>query len=143
MNPTTRLTLGTFAALVLSAPLSHAVVKAEIVRSATDKGFKLDPVPLPSRNDAATGATFRLVDGERDGNGGDLKALHDGQVPFEEDEPSKNFFFQNGSNGGRIEIARHPRLLPDPPVQNQEQLPARRIAGRQHHQEMMVIGGDA
>lgn len=104
MNPNTRLALGALAATVLSAPLSHAAVKAEVARSATDKGFKLDPVPVPSRNDAATGATFRLVDGELDRNGGDLKALHDGQVPFEEDEPSKNLFFQNGTNGGRIEI---------------------------------------
>ena len=86
------------------APLSHAAVKVQLAHSDTDKAFQLDPVPAPSSNDAATGATFALVDGKRDGNGAQLKALHDGRVPSEADEPAQNFFFANGSNGGRIQV---------------------------------------
>ncbi len=84
--------------------LSQAAVKVEIAHSETDQGFKLDPIPPPATNDAATAATFTLVDGQRDGNGGDLAVLHDGKIPSDADEPSKNFFFQNGTNGGRIEV---------------------------------------
>ncbi|MEO5915238.1 MAG: basic secretory protein-like protein [Luteolibacter sp.] len=91
-------------AALLAAPLAQAAVKVEIGFSEADKGFKLDPVPPPASNDAATAATFTLVDGERDGNGGDLAALHDGKIPGDADEPTRNFFFQNGSNGGRIEV---------------------------------------
>ncbi|MES2923423.1 MAG: basic secretory protein-like protein [Verrucomicrobiota bacterium] len=91
-------------AALLAAPFAHAAVKVETGFSEADKGFKLDPVPPPAANDAATAATFTLVDGQRDGNGGDLTALHDAKIPGEADEPTRNFFFQNGSNGGRIEV---------------------------------------
>ncbi len=92
------------AAIILAAPLCHAAPRVETIRSLTDKGFKLDPVPPPATNDAATSATFTLIDGQRDGNGGELKVLHDGRLPGDADEPSRNFFFQNGSNGGRIGV---------------------------------------
>ncbi|MES2659587.1 MAG: basic secretory protein-like protein [Verrucomicrobiota bacterium] len=91
-------------AAILAAPLAHAAARVEINFSEADKGFKLDSVPPPASNDAATAATFTLVDGQRDGNGGELTALHDGKIPSEADEPTRNFFFQNGSNGGRIEV---------------------------------------
>jgi hypothetical protein len=89
---------------VFSALPCEAAVKVEIKRSESDNGFKLDPIPAPATNDAAASATFTLVDGQRDGNGGELAVLHDGQLPSEADEPSRNFFFQNGSDGGRIEV---------------------------------------
>jgi Peptidase of plants and bacteria len=91
-------------ATLITSPLCQAAVRAEVRHSPTDKGFKLDPIAPPSRNDAATSATFTLLDGGRDGNGGELKTLNDGRVPSEQDEPSKNYFFQNGSNGGRIAV---------------------------------------
>ena len=81
-----------------------AAAKVEIGRSKTDKGFIIDPVPGPSRNDAATDAKFTLAGGQRDGNGADLTALHDGKVPGDADEPSRNFFFQAGTTAGRIVI---------------------------------------
>ena len=91
-------------AALIATPFSNAAVKVETGFSESDKGFKLDSVPPPATNDAATTATFTLVDGERDGNGSGLTALHDGKIPSGADEPDKNFFFQNGTNGGRIEV---------------------------------------
>ncbi|UCG56490.1 MAG: DUF1080 domain-containing protein [Phycisphaerales bacterium] len=64
--------------------------------------FKFKNAPRPSRNDAATKATFTIVDGRRDRNGGNLDKLHDGKIPTEEDQPSENFFFNAGTEGGRI-----------------------------------------
>lgn len=66
--------------------------------------FVFDGVPPPANNDAATSAKFSLVEGVGDANGGSLDALGDGQVPSGEDQPSKNFFFQAGTDGGRILI---------------------------------------
>src|ERR1051326_2239676 len=84
-----------------------AVARAEI-KSVIDHnenpsaGFNFKRVPAPSRNDAASKAAFRLVDGAQDNNGGNLDKLHDGRVPTEEDQPSENFFFQAGTGGGRL-----------------------------------------
>lgn len=91
-------------AALIASPLGLAAVKVEVAQSPTDKGFKLDLIAPPSSNDAATAATFTLVDGQRDPNGGDLAVLQDGRLPYEADEPSRNFFFQNESNGGRIAV---------------------------------------
>jgi len=66
--------------------------------------FKFKNAPQPSRSDAATKATFTIVDGRRDRNGGNLDKLNDGKVPTEEDEPSENFFFNAGTDGGRVLI---------------------------------------
>ena len=82
-------------AALLATPFSNAAVKVETGFSGSDKSFKLDSVPPPATNDAAATATFTLVDGERDGNGSGLTALHDGKIPSGADEPDKNFFFQN------------------------------------------------
>ncbi len=67
-------------------------------------GFQLDPVPTPALNDAGADAVFTIIDGERDGNGGELTALNDGKVPVGEDQPAANFFFRGGSDGGRIAV---------------------------------------
>ena len=67
-------------------------------------GFAFKSVPAPANNDAATDAKFSVVDGSRDVNGGDLGALHDGRVPTNQDQPSENFFFSAGTDGGRIQI---------------------------------------
>ncbi len=66
--------------------------------------FKFKNVPTPSKNDPATSARFTILDGERDDNGGDLDKLHDGKLPTEEDEPAKNFFFNAGTEGGRLRV---------------------------------------
>jgi hypothetical protein len=66
--------------------------------------FKFAHVPSPSDKDAATKAKFSIVEGERDPNGAELEALNDGKLPKEEDEPAANFFFNAGTEGGRIGI---------------------------------------
>ncbi len=62
-------------------------------------GFVFKNVPAPSQSDAGQKATFTLVDGRRDRNGGDLDVLHDGKAPTEEDQPGTNFFL---AGGGRV-----------------------------------------
>lgn len=85
----------------------HAEIKTVSSHSgsgSTSFDFKLKDVPQPSRNDSAAKATFTIVDGRRDRNGGDLDKLHDGKVPTEGDQPSENFFFNAGADGGRLLI---------------------------------------
>jgi hypothetical protein len=67
-------------------------------------GFKFNHVPPPSKTDAATHAKFTIVDSQPDGNGGDATKLHDGRVPSDDDQPSENFFFRQGTDGGRIQV---------------------------------------
>ena len=90
--------------LLLFDAVLRAEVKVVTEHSASGPGFRFKAVPAPANNDAATQAQFTLVDGERDRNGGELAVLHDGRVPSEEDQPSENFFFRAGTDGGRIQI---------------------------------------
>jgi len=64
--------------------------------------FRFKAVPQPARNDAATEATFSIIDGRRDRNGADVEALHDGRVPSGEDVPAANVFFRAVTDGGRL-----------------------------------------
>lgn len=67
-------------------------------------GFKFKTAPSPAKTSAASSAKFTLIDGARDENGGDLDALHDGKLPTEPDQPAANFFFDAGTDGGRLAI---------------------------------------
>ena len=67
-------------------------------------GFAFETLPAPATNDAGTRAAWSLVAGDRDRNGAELDVLHDGKVPASDDEPRANFFFQAGSDGGRIHV---------------------------------------
>src|SRR5581483_11559094 len=66
--------------------------------------FRIRGVPPASRNDAATGGKWTIVDGERDANSGGLEKLSDGKLPTEDDQPSENFFFNAGTDGGRLQL---------------------------------------
>jgi hypothetical protein len=66
--------------------------------------WKFKNVPAMAKTNAATKAKFTLVSGEQDGNGAGLEALHDGKLPSGEDVPEENFFFNAGTDGGRIGI---------------------------------------
>jgi hypothetical protein len=70
--------------------------------AAATPAFHFKRVPPPCKNDAASNATFVLVDGVIDGNSGKLGVLHDGKLPAAEDEPAENFFFDAGTKGGRL-----------------------------------------
>jgi hypothetical protein len=89
--------------------LAGAVARAEVTTAVGHTGsgspaFKLEDVPAPSKSDAASKAKFTLVDGTRDGNGGNVSVLNDGTIPGTEDQPRANFFFAPGTDGGRIAV---------------------------------------
>jgi hypothetical protein len=63
--------------------------------------FKFKNVPTPAKDDAAAKARLTIIDGDVDGNGGDITALIDGILPTDPDQPAKNFFFNAGTGGGR------------------------------------------
>jgi hypothetical protein len=95
---------GLIAAALLCATASFAAVQVVIERNELTTDFHFKHVPPPSRNDAATSAEFTIVEGRRDGNGGDLGVLHDGNLPRSEDAPRENFFFASGTAGGKLRV---------------------------------------
>ena len=91
--------------VLLFAVISHAEIQTVAEHNGNETAtpeFKFKNVPPPSRNDAATTAKFTIVDGRSDPNGGDVESLRDGRVPIDEDQPSENFFFGAGTEGGRL-----------------------------------------
>src|SRR4051812_25989049 len=91
-------------ALSTSARGEVKVTQDHNASESASAAFKFKNVPAPSKTDAATNAKFRVVDGEQDSNGGDLEKLSDGKLPSEEDKPEDNFFFNAGTDGGRLLI---------------------------------------
>jgi hypothetical protein len=91
--------------LLLSATFASAEIKVTADRNNNNdanESFKFDSVPSPSKNDSGAKAQFSVISGDPDPNSGEISKLNDGQCPTEEDAPSDNFFFADGSNGGRI-----------------------------------------
>jgi hypothetical protein len=72
--------------------------------AAATEQFRFKRVPSPLRDDAAANAMVTLVAGALDGNSAELRALVDGAVPAEEDQPGANVFFKPNSWGGRVRI---------------------------------------
>ncbi|MDE3066335.1 MAG: hypothetical protein KGJ60_02165 [Verrucomicrobiota bacterium] len=68
----------------------------------TTPEFAFESVSSPSADDAATTARFAIVYGDADPHSGGLDKLHDGRLPDEPDQPGENFFFQAGTDGGRL-----------------------------------------
>jgi hypothetical protein len=66
--------------------------------------FYFGDAPRPSTNDAATGATFSILEGEPAPRSGGLDALRDGKLPSGADRPDQNFFFKNGTDGGLVRV---------------------------------------
>lgn len=69
---------------------------------AATSAFKFKNVPSPVKDNAAAKAKLTLVVGRADGNSAGLKALTDGVLPENDDDPASNFFFNAGSDGGRF-----------------------------------------
>jgi len=87
--------------LIAAAP---AAVKVTVDHNTGDQAtaqFKFKRVPSPVKENAAAQAKVKLVVGNAAANSR-LKALTDGVLPEEEDQPAANFFFQDGSDGGRF-----------------------------------------
>ena len=83
---------------------ASAVVKVTIDHNTGDEAtaqFKFKRVPSPVKDNAAAAAKLKLIVGHAAPNSS-LKALIDGVLPEEEDQPSANFFFHDGSDGGRF-----------------------------------------
>jgi hypothetical protein len=68
------------------------------------RAFRFKDVASPVKDNAAAKASLMIVDGEIDGNSAPLSALTDGMLPGEEDDPDANFFFEQGTWGGRFRM---------------------------------------
>ncbi|MFO1513152.1 MAG: hypothetical protein U1F83_09610 [Verrucomicrobiota bacterium] len=88
--------------VALSTPAAVEVAIGFNENNQATPAFKFTNVPAPSKADAATTAKFSIAAGERDENGGFIKALNDGRLPSESDEPGANFFFAGGGPAGRL-----------------------------------------
>jgi hypothetical protein len=66
--------------------------------------FKFKDVPSPAKTNAATSAKITIIDGEKDRESADVEVLNDGKLPTQQDEPAANFFFNAGTEGGRLLI---------------------------------------
>jgi hypothetical protein len=100
-------TLCIAAGILLAGLAAQAEIKTTVDHNTNDQAkpeFKFKNVPSPSPDDSATKALFTIVDGEKDSAGGDLEKLHDGKLPTEEDQPDANFFFDAGTEGGRLQV---------------------------------------
>ncbi len=95
-------------ALFLMAAFSARAEVKVLIDHNTDGNpqFKFDHAPQPVKQDAADRgeADFSIVDGESDRNGSNIKALNDGRLPEQEDDPGNNFFFAAGSDDGRLKV---------------------------------------
>jgi hypothetical protein len=102
------ISLRVVSSLVLLLGLSvRGEIKVVTDHNANDSAsaaFKFKKVPSPGRKNSAMGKTLTIVDGERDGNGGDVDKLNDGKLPQEGDQPGENFFFNAGTPGGRLAL---------------------------------------
>lgn len=93
--------------LLLAAAAAPAEVKVEVGNNDLDHAtpeFKFKEVPSPAKDTAASAAKISIVNGVRDRNGGNVSVLTDGRLPTEEDQPGANFFFNAGTEGGRLLI---------------------------------------
>jgi Peptidase of plants and bacteria len=91
----------------LAIATARSEVKVAFDRNEGDHAtteFKFKDVPSPVKANAAINAKFAIVIGEKDDNSGELDVLHDGKLPAESDEPTTNFFFNAGTEGGRFSI---------------------------------------
>ncbi len=84
---------------------AHAEINVTVERNKdASPEFKFKTIPAPLKNDLAAAGQFTSVEGASDPNGSNLRALNDGRLPQEEDQPARNFFFSAGQDGGRISL---------------------------------------
>jgi hypothetical protein len=92
---------------IFPALITRADVKPVVEHNTGDHAtadFKFKTIPAPAKDDAAAKAKFTIVEGAKDDNGGDPDKLNDGKLPNEEDQPAENFFFNAGTEGGRLAL---------------------------------------
>jgi len=94
-----------YLALAAFAAATHAevtVVTGHNNNGGATEAFSFPHVPRPAKN--GTAGTFTIIDGQADGNGGGVDKLNDGKLPTEEDQRGENFFFNAGTEGGRLRL---------------------------------------
>lgn len=89
-------------ALCAAASAQVEVVVDHNAGSAATAAFTFSRVPKPARDDAASRAKVDVIVGEADGNSAGTAALIDGALPSGSDSPQANFFFNAGTDGGRV-----------------------------------------
>ena len=70
--------------------------------------FDFTTIPSPSKTNAATFADFTMVTGHQAGAG--LDKLKEAYLPGGPDDPDENFFFPDGTYGGRFMIDFHEEI---------------------------------
>lgn len=90
--------------LLFATSRASADVQVTSENTSLSESFEFKAIPRPAINDLATSAKLRVVDGKADVNSGDVQSLVDAVIPESADDPRKNFFFAQGSAGGRIEF---------------------------------------
>jgi hypothetical protein len=84
-----------------SKPYSNLKIVVERVPNSTaTPDFNFTEVPAPARTNAATFARYSLMTGLAGGMG--LRNLRTSHLPSGPDAPDENFFFQDGTYGGRL-----------------------------------------
>ncbi len=96
------LVIALLATLAVTAPSQVQVTADRNTDNDATSAFKFKHVPPPAKNNEAANARLKLVVGKVDSNSPGLKALTDGVLPGNEDDPQANFFFADGSDGGRF-----------------------------------------
>lgn len=84
------------------AAIGLRIFEERIPNSHATSEFKFKNVPAPAQTSAATSAKFSLATGGQDVNGARVQKLGRGSLPGGPDAPRQNFFFKDGSFGGRI-----------------------------------------
>ncbi|HEY6350211.1 MAG TPA: hypothetical protein VI636_12460 [Candidatus Angelobacter sp.] len=92
---------GVLIGLIAAASAAVTVTIDHNTGEAATAQFKFKRVPSPIKDNAAAQAKLTLVVGQA-APGSSVKALTDGVLPEEEDQPAANFFFHDGSDGGRF-----------------------------------------
>jgi hypothetical protein len=88
---------------LLCSATAHAEIKVvPAFRAEGAPAFAATDVPQPAQNDAASTARIRILHGTVDANSGGIGKLRDGKIATEADQPDENFFFDAGTEGGRL-----------------------------------------
>lgn len=66
--------------------------------------FQVPSIPLPAVNDAGVNGKWSVLEGRGDANSGTIAVVSDGRVPTDADQPTQNFFFAAGTDGGLIAV---------------------------------------
>jgi len=91
--------------LSLASVPARSEVKVTVERNREGTAeFEFKNIPAPLKNDLGLKGKFTIVDGVSDPNGGPGQALNDGRLPDEDDQPARNFFFNEGTDGGRVQL---------------------------------------